>query len=195
MASYSPIANTEIDTESPISESLMFRLRDNTLAIQEGDVSAPRVAGIALADQAVTAAKIALQTITAAQVLPETLTGGVGGTIAQATITPENMSPASSSYLIDADGGYATLASGILCQWIQVSTLGNGLSQTYNWKIPFPASVAFVLASTSIPNSGTANTNQLQVISGYTLTQVEVKNMDVHGSGASVGGWVFALGL
>lgn len=43
MASYSPIGNGEVDPESPITSSLMVRLRDNPLAIQEGDPSAPKI--------------------------------------------------------------------------------------------------------------------------------------------------------
>ena len=58
MATYSPISNAEIDPESPIDSSLMSRLRDNPLAIQEGALGAPRIVTAAIADNAVTNAKL-----------------------------------------------------------------------------------------------------------------------------------------
>lgn len=58
MASYSPIANTEIDPESPITASLLARLRDNPLAIQQGDATAPENQTGSIADLAITAAKL-----------------------------------------------------------------------------------------------------------------------------------------
>lgn len=48
MTTYTAIANTEVDAESPVTEELVTRLRDNPLAIAEGDSSAPKVQGIAL---------------------------------------------------------------------------------------------------------------------------------------------------
>jgi hypothetical protein len=41
MTAYLPILNSEIDPESPITESLMQRLRDNPIAIVEGSTGAP----------------------------------------------------------------------------------------------------------------------------------------------------------
>lgn len=195
MASYSPIANAEIDAESPLTESLFVRMRDNPLAIQEGDPTAPKNQTESLADKAVTAAKIADATITTTQIANLTVLGGPAGDIALATITPENMSDASSKFVVDANGGYATLASGVLIQWQSVLGLGNGLDTTLTWDVPFTTSVFFVGASTSISNVGIEATNALQVITDYTLTQVTVKNQDVHGSGTVVSGVVFALGI
>ena len=40
---YTAILNTEVDAESPITESLMTRLRDNPLAVAAADAAAPRV--------------------------------------------------------------------------------------------------------------------------------------------------------
>lgn len=45
---YDPILNTEIDLDSPITESLMTRMRDNPIAIADGDVGAPRIKPTAL---------------------------------------------------------------------------------------------------------------------------------------------------
>jgi hypothetical protein len=44
MTTYALIDNTEVDPESPITTSLVTRLRDNFLAIAEGDSSAPSIA-------------------------------------------------------------------------------------------------------------------------------------------------------
>ena len=50
MATYTAIQNSEVDPESPITSSLMLRLRDNPLAIAEGSPDAPRVQPGAPAD-------------------------------------------------------------------------------------------------------------------------------------------------
>jgi len=43
MTTYTAIANSEIDAESPITTGLMTKLRDNLLAVQEGDATAPNI--------------------------------------------------------------------------------------------------------------------------------------------------------
>jgi hypothetical protein len=49
MTSYTAIADTEIDAESPVTEELMTRLRDNPIAIGEGATGAPRIWGSGVA--------------------------------------------------------------------------------------------------------------------------------------------------
>ena len=63
MAVFTTIPDTDIDPESPITTSLMQALRDNPLAIQEGDPSAPKIQSAAIADGAVTQAKIAASSV------------------------------------------------------------------------------------------------------------------------------------
>lgn len=48
MTTYTAIANTEIDPESPVTSDLMTKLRDNPLAQGEGTTGAPRIMGRAL---------------------------------------------------------------------------------------------------------------------------------------------------
>lgn len=43
MTTYTAIPNSDVDEDSPLSTALMSALRDNVLAIQEGDVSAPSI--------------------------------------------------------------------------------------------------------------------------------------------------------
>jgi len=43
MPDYTTIANSQVDPESPVTSELMTALRDNPLAIAEGDDTAPRV--------------------------------------------------------------------------------------------------------------------------------------------------------
>lgn len=194
MASYSPISNTEVDPESPITASLMIRLRDNPLAIQEGDGTAPKILGAALANLAVTAAKIANQTITQGQIAPETITGGVGGNVAPGTLTGYNMDPASAGYLFDADGGWASLVSEVKLQWLKIPVIAADDSTTLTWKVPFTTSVGFAIAGIETPNQTFTIDNAMHVVSGYTLTQITVRNEAMVGS-TSAGGWVFAVGL
>ena len=40
---YTPILNAEVDAESPVTDLLLTRLRDNPIAIAAGDVGAPRI--------------------------------------------------------------------------------------------------------------------------------------------------------
>jgi len=49
MTTFTAIPNSDIDPDSPITTALMTLLRDNPLAIQEGDATAPDVAMAALA--------------------------------------------------------------------------------------------------------------------------------------------------
>ncbi len=43
MTTYTEIINDQIDTDSPVTQPLMTALRDNPLAISEGDDTAPRI--------------------------------------------------------------------------------------------------------------------------------------------------------
>jgi len=43
MTTYTAITNAEIDPESPVTESLVQRLRDNPIAISEGEPNAPKI--------------------------------------------------------------------------------------------------------------------------------------------------------
>jgi len=45
---YTPILNAEVDAESPITDLLLTRLRDNPLAIAAGNAGAPRLYGLAM---------------------------------------------------------------------------------------------------------------------------------------------------
>lgn len=48
MTTYSTIADADVDQDSPITQTLMTALRDNVLAIQQGDSTAPHIASRAL---------------------------------------------------------------------------------------------------------------------------------------------------
>ena len=52
MTTYTAIPNSDVDEDSPLSTALMSALRDNVLAIQEGDVSAPSILSGAIAGAA-----------------------------------------------------------------------------------------------------------------------------------------------
>ena len=48
MTTYTTIADTEIDQDSPVTETLMTKMRDNPIAITEGASGAPRIVQNAL---------------------------------------------------------------------------------------------------------------------------------------------------
>jgi hypothetical protein len=62
MATYTAITDAEIDQDSPITQTLMTKYRDNLTAVIEGDASAPQIQTEAIADDAVTTAKLAVAT-------------------------------------------------------------------------------------------------------------------------------------
>ena len=69
MTAYTAIADSEIDTDSPITESLLTRFRNNPIAITEGSTGAPKIQTAAYQDASVTQQKIpigypAAQTLT-----------------------------------------------------------------------------------------------------------------------------------
>jgi hypothetical protein len=49
MATYVPILDTQLDPDAPLTSTLMYQLRDNTLAIAEGATGAARIIGSAVA--------------------------------------------------------------------------------------------------------------------------------------------------
>ena len=48
MTTYTTVPNSDIDQDSPVTVALTTALRDNPLAIQEGDASAPKIQYAAL---------------------------------------------------------------------------------------------------------------------------------------------------
>lgn len=62
MADYLPINPTEIEPEAPLTSSLAARWSNNPIAIAEGAPGAPRIQTAAIANGAVTAAKLATGT-------------------------------------------------------------------------------------------------------------------------------------
>jgi len=49
MATYVPILDTQLDPDAPLTSTLMYQMRDNTLAIAEGAAGAARIIGSAVA--------------------------------------------------------------------------------------------------------------------------------------------------
>ena len=54
---YTPILNAEVDAESPITDLLLTRLRDNPIAISNGAADAPRITDAALGPTATNAGR------------------------------------------------------------------------------------------------------------------------------------------
>ena len=50
MSTYTAIADAEIDVDSPVTQVLLTKYRENMLAIQQGDATAPKVALPAIVD-------------------------------------------------------------------------------------------------------------------------------------------------
>ena len=68
MTTYTDIPNGDVDSDSPITTSLITKLRDNPIAITEGSSGAPQVQTAGIANDAVTAAKLASNAVVNASV-------------------------------------------------------------------------------------------------------------------------------
>lgn len=64
MTTYTTIPNSEVDQDSPVTQTLMSALRDNPIAITEGSAGAPKIQTNAISDNAVTEGKIANTAVT-----------------------------------------------------------------------------------------------------------------------------------
>lgn len=101
MTTYQVINDNEIDLDSPITESLMTRLRNNPLAIQEGDPTAPKIQKDALDSGVVSQPKL------------DTSIGNVSFTVPTAnTASAQNILRASSSLLPGGEYGFSPLIGG-----------------------------------------------------------------------------------
>lgn len=58
MAIFTTIPNTDLDANSPLTEPLMLALRDNPIAIAQGDITAPNIASEAFADNTISLSKL-----------------------------------------------------------------------------------------------------------------------------------------
>ena len=64
---YTAIPDTDVDAESPVTTTLMTLMRDNPIAITQGDAGAPNIIAAALATDSVETAKIKALNVTAAK--------------------------------------------------------------------------------------------------------------------------------
>jgi hypothetical protein len=104
---YTEITNTEIEPGKPLTTSLVTRIRDNPIAIANGDTGAPKVQTAAIQDNAVTNPKIAAGAVNSAKLATGTTERDwVLARTAGATIGVVG------SYAICSLSGGGTLASG-----------------------------------------------------------------------------------
>lgn len=68
MTTYTAVADSEIDTDSPLTESLFTRLRDNPIAITEGATGSPKITDAAFNTNSINADKLVNNSITASQI-------------------------------------------------------------------------------------------------------------------------------
>ena len=81
MTTYVAIPNGDIDQDSPVTQPLMTALRDNPIAIAEGDDPAPRILGEAAGrDSSVAARRLPVVTVAAGAVLSAQGQGRADGT-------------------------------------------------------------------------------------------------------------------
>lgn len=79
MTAYTAIADSEIDVDSPITESLMTRLRNNPIAITEGSAGAPLIQTAAYQPGSVDQAAIGASAVGQGELKSTTASGSAGG--------------------------------------------------------------------------------------------------------------------
>lgn len=105
---YTPIQNTQVDADSPVTADLMSQLRDNPIAIANGDAGAPRIVDSALSTTATGAGRDWVLARNAASAAGAVGTyallrvSGTGGLGFNATIAASSLFPASASGYSDA---------------------------------------------------------------------------------------------
>lgn len=97
MTTYAVIANSEIDGESGITESVMTRMRDNPIAISEGSTGAPKIQEAAMGSASVNQAALKTTTDSTSTATTGVMTSLAGGEYAFALQVNSN---ASSQYHI-----------------------------------------------------------------------------------------------
>jgi len=91
MTDYNNIPQADIDTDSPIDESLLERMRDNPIAITEGAAGAPKIQTAAIQDGAVTSPKIPALAILTGKLADLAVTAGkiAAGAVTNAKIAAQ----------------------------------------------------------------------------------------------------------
>lgn len=87
MSTFTVIPDTDLDANSPITENIMLALRDNPLAIQQGDASAPRIQKEALGPESVGSYLINTSQDTTKGTLSATQTGSLTTVYTNVTVT------------------------------------------------------------------------------------------------------------
>lgn len=121
---YGTLSDSQIDGDSPLIADTLFKLRDNPIAIANGDPGAPRIQTAGINDQAVTNAKIADWTIGPYK--------NAGASIKQYALDTSE-----GSVLVNGDGGGGdaaiTLPGGQYGFYPQLAQTGNTNAGANNW--------------------------------------------------------------
>lgn len=142
MTSYTAITDPDVDPESPGNTTLFTRLRDNPLAIAEGDATAPTV------DKAIGANWVKLATATASSSATVEITSGIDASYDEYIIRITGVRPATDNNSLQAqvstDGGSTWLSSNIYSigdgagtlvgqmDFVQGGGIGNASSDGYS---------------------------------------------------------------
>ena len=136
MAVFTAIPDTDLDANSPITENLMLALRDNAVAIAEGDATAPNISNNAFADNSINGAKLLSNTIYFTK-LKLNLSGGDSSqslTLGQSYVIPKGV------YMFAITSSYLILQVYVSGAWRNASSLGGCIvSDGANVRVTVPA--------------------------------------------------------
>ena len=129
MTDYTGISNTQVDPEAPVTSELMASLRDDPIAIAEGSLDAPGIAGLGMArDSASDSAKhLPVVSVTAAKIV--SIRQGMGKVLINAT-APSNAEEDMVSYTINSYTGSIRFTNDVISGF-RVRLYKNGV-EVYN---------------------------------------------------------------
>lgn len=176
MTTYTAITSGEIDPDSPITNSLMTKLRDNPIAITEGASGAPKIQTAAIDDLAVTAAKLASNAVTTAKI--------TDGNVTLAKLS-SGIIPVRAWCVFDAD-------SPSIVDDENVTSVSAGSSGRYT--LTFTTAFAnATYAGAGMPEGGTGTPHMAHFTGGtYSTTQFEIFTSAIGGASPDYNFLIFA---
>lgn len=186
MTTYTTLTDAQLAQDQPQTQAKMRALRDNPLAIAEGDASAPKIQTAAIADSAITSVKIANNTIAVSKLISPTAsyTGVVARRLSgQAdTVTGGSFSTTTAYLYQTAKNVQSWTATQTGTYRIRVIAVGGSPSfQLYKNGVAVSTGTQWDIAVTK------ADHLQVQLI-GLSGTTTRWSNMDIFGTNDVIGG-------
>jgi hypothetical protein len=174
MTTYAAIADSEIDAESPITDLLLSRLRDNPIAMAEGKAGAPRFRGLAAMTPAQYADLFPIVSTAGATTIPTyTYSGSLS-----------NLTTASTTFVLACEITFNSRVSGT-CRFSGTADYQGGVNPSYAEARLLKNGVQIAIATTSTSSS---SGNDVTFTVDTNITNGDVFRWEVRSLGGVNGG-------